>query len=276
MRNSSKISPEIENSICMEFSTTGTQSLANKYNIAVSSIYNILRRNKIDKLNIHKNRKYTLNEDYFEKIDSEDKAYFLGLLYADGNINPDNNTIRLRLQERDKYILEKFSEKCGSNRPIRLNKLNNVKWQDSSDLSLSSIKMFNDIQNKGCFINKTFTLNFPTEKQVPNYLIRHFIRGVFDGDGCVNSSSTCHKFSIIGTRQLLEGIQKVLIKECNLKNKTKITVKHKTNNIVCTLAYGGARICTKIKMYLYKDATIYLTRKKEKFDKIIPKKSVSL
>jgi len=242
------ISKEIEKLICEQFITTKTNELAKKHNICISSIYNILKKYDIKKTTVHKNRKYTLNEHYFEKIDSEDKAYFLGLIYADGNINPDNSTIRLRLQERDKYILEKLNEKCNSNRPLRLNKFKAENWQNSSDLSLSSVKMFNDIQDKGCFINKTFSLKFPTEKQVPIHLQNHFIRGVFDGDGCIYSGKL-NAFSIIGTIDLLKEIQKILVKECKL-SYNKIPPKHKTNNIICTLRYGGTHYLIRIREYI--------------------------
>lgn len=67
-------------------------------------------------------KKYTFNKNYFEKIDSEDKAYFLGLLYADGcnstSATQNHASIVLNLQEGDKEILEKFMKYINSNKPL--------------------------------------------------------------------------------------------------------------------------------------------------------------
>ncbi len=269
-----KISKEIQNSICEEFSTTKTKELAKKYNIGITSVYNIIKKYNIPRPSIHKNRIYTLNESFFEEIDTEAKAYFLGFLYADGNVNPDNNTIKLAIQERDLYILERFNKEIESNRPITLTIRPEENWQNTSAFAVSSRKLFDDIQKKGCFINKTFTLKFPTEDQVPKDLIHHFIRGYFDGDGCMFIGKKLVSFSMIGTLNFLVGAQNILVKQCKL-TITKIPPKHKTNNIVCTLRYGGTHYCERIREFLYRDATIYLTRKKEKFDLVKPKKKES-
>jgi len=221
----------------------------------------------------HFNRKYSLNECYFENIDSEDKAYFLGLLYADGSLNPNNSTIRIMLQERDIDILKKFQSCINSNRPMRYIITPKSHQQNCYSVDTSSGKMMIDLQKQGCFINKTYILKFPTEGQVPNNLIHHFIRGYFDGDGCINLHTKSSTFSIIGTLDFLIELQKIIIRECGL-NFTKIPPKHKTNNIICYLRYSGNVSNFKIREFLYKDATIYLQRKKDKFDKIVPKKKV--
>ena len=66
--------------------------------------------------------KYTFNKDYFERIDSKDKAYFLGFLYADGcnsiSTTQHHCTIILNLQEKDKDILDIFNKYINSNKPL--------------------------------------------------------------------------------------------------------------------------------------------------------------
>ena len=72
-----------------------------------------------------RSRRYTLNEDYFKNVDSHEKAYWLGLLYSDGTISKSNKgLICLALQEKDKHILESFSECLNSNRPLGFVELN--------------------------------------------------------------------------------------------------------------------------------------------------------
>lgn len=53
-------------------------------------------------------RKYSLNEEYFDVIDNQNKAYYLGLLYADGCNNVQRYAIHLDLQIDDREIIEKF------------------------------------------------------------------------------------------------------------------------------------------------------------------------
>ena len=78
----------------------------------------------LDKLNIDRDtsryRKYSLDINYFDVIDTQDKAYILGLLYADGNVSLNKCTISLSLQESDMEILEKMNICLGYDRPLEI------------------------------------------------------------------------------------------------------------------------------------------------------------
>ena len=117
---------------------------------------------------------------------------------------------------------------------------------------------------------KSLILKFPTIEQVPIELIHHFMRGYFDGDGCICISNNQAYFTVIGTPEFLNGYEYYLLKTLNrtTPNKRKHTKRHheQTEWIV----YGGNKQCKKIYDYLYKDATIYLDRKKQKFISILP------
>ena len=106
---------------------------------------------------------------------------------------------------------------------------------------------------------KTHKIIFPIWLKKP--LIRHFVRGYFDGDGCVSNRI----FSIVGTDDFLSDTQNILIKELGL-SKTKFYKRHKesSNNIV-EIRYCGKNNLKKIMNWFYSDATIYLERKYEKF-----------
>ena len=110
---------------------------------------------------------------------------------------------------------------------------------------------------------KSLVLKFPLG--LSKNLIRHFIRGYFDGDGCIHISKKekTYHFSIAGTRRLLRPIQKILIKNCGL-NKTKIMQKRNTYY----LAYCGRIQVPRILDYLYKDSITYLDRKYKKYLRI--------
>lgn len=204
-------------------------------------------------------RKFTVNQRYFKTIDSEEKAYILGFLYADGYNNEKTGCIEISLHNQDKDILDKINTCLSNERPLK------VKDQ-MYRLVICSKKMSYDLKLLGCGQAKTFKLEFPTEEQVPSYLIRHFIRGYFDGDGCVYLSKTNsnRSFQIIGREVFLKDLQESMMKSCSLL-KTKFYNPSRSNKEIVSMTYCGKIQCTKIREWLYGDATIYLQRKYDKF-----------
>ena len=155
------------------------EELSKKYNCTTVNIRNLLKRRNIK---IRKSR-YFANFRYFNKIDTEFKAYILGFIYADGNLF--NNTLKIAISEKDKEILEKFKEDIKCNNPILFIKSNLKNRQDQVSLSITDVDLRNDLIDKGVIENKTFKIVFPSYNKVPKKLIHHFIRGYFDGDGCI-------------------------------------------------------------------------------------------
>ena len=151
--------------------------------------------------------KYSFNENYFETIDSEEKAYWLGFLYADGYVvNNDVDKqyrVCLTLNENDKGHVELFKECLESNNSIRTvcTKLNDKEYF-SSQFYIYSKKMVNDLYNNGCVQNKSLILKPPV---IIDNLVGHFIRGYFDGDGSIyyDKKRDRYVFSILGTNEVL-------------------------------------------------------------------------
>jgi LAGLIDADG-like domain len=208
-------------------------------------------------------KKYFYDDNYFEKIDSEDKAYYLGFLYADGYVNNVgyNNYVELTLQKEDEYILEKFLILLKSNR-----KVINIRNNKYSRVIINSKKIMNDLINLGCVNKKTHILKFPTN--IEYKYIPHIIRGFFDGDGCI-----CHiknhndyHISFTGNVDFLCGIEKYFLENLDIDKKKHYSIcnGNRKNNIR-RLKYGGNHIITEIFNLLYKDSTIYLSRKYNKF-----------
>lgn len=248
-------------------------SIAKICNCSTPNIIWILKQFNITRrLPEYSHRKYTLDDTFFDIIDTEEKAYFLGFLYADGNNNIKNNTITLSLVETDREILEKLSNCIQSNKPLwyantqKTKTLKNTKNQYR--LLLCSNKLSTSLIKLGCVPNKTHILTFPSEEQVPKELQKHFIRGVFDGDGCIYvhyKNLKDSSFSIYGNRIFLECLQKCLMENCNLK-KTKLYSRLIDNTIA--LRYSGLKQISRIYTYLYQDSTIFLNRKYEKFNQL--------
>lgn len=129
-----------------------------------------------------------LNESYFDEIDTPNKAYILGFLYADGYNNRINNSIVLSLSKEDREILEKISKEVGSNKPLF--ESDYVNKNDGTErhmliLTMASKHMCEALEKWGLTQNKTFTITFPDFLRED--LIPHFVRGYFDGDGCACS-----------------------------------------------------------------------------------------
>ena len=134
---------------------------------------------------INKQNQVRVNEHIFDSIDTEEKAYWLGFMFADGFVLSNDNTIGLDLAEKDFTHLEKFR--------LFLNFIGNLKVTNTNfpnvkrvRLEFSSKYMKQILISYGCIPKKSLTLNFPNINIFNNIeLIRHFIRGYVDGDGCL-------------------------------------------------------------------------------------------
>lgn len=233
-----------------------------------------LREEKIQEseLFISKYGKYHVNENYFELIDNEWKAYWLGFLYADGCViskvenGKYKNVVSIALKHDDIGHLQKFLDSIQSDTIIKTYKTN---YKDcyASKVSVCNKKICDDLIANGCTPNKSFTLKFP---ELRNDLIRHFIRGYFDGDGCIsiNPDNKSVRVNFVGTEDMLSHIVDAFVKECGAHNPELRVNSNNNNNIVYSVQWGNVYTCHKIYKYLYANANIYLDRKLEKFDTI--------
>ena len=248
----------------------GAYKIAKKFSCSGSSINNYLRDYwGVDTKKTNNNyRKYTLDDDFFSVIDTEEKAYFLGLLYADGCVS-DKNVFTIRLQERDSYILQKFLDSLKTNLNLSIFLPPYKSYQTQKGFSISSKKMCKDLIRLGCVPRKSLILKFPKENQVPEYLIHHFIRGSFDGDGTAFLTER-----IINKRTYIEpGLAFIssiaFIEELKIKldDFGSYSLVNKGKNGY--LSIKNHKELPSIIDFLYKDATIYLDRKKELCEKIL-------
>jgi hypothetical protein len=235
-----------------------------------STISNVLRRNNITQRSISElSRFYDLNEDYFHLIDTERKAYFLGLILADGCVIKNKNELHISLIESDKYLLEELSKDIFiSKRLLRLEEIRSD-WGKNRTyrFTANNPKIYQDLVNLGCIPNKTFKLKFPT---ISNHLYNHFIRGYFDGGGCiwVSNKYGC-EVSILGTLDIVSNITNILEKESKISHlKIRTKIKCKNEQLIYEVRTSGKVNCLAFASYIYKNSTIFMKRKKEKFTKI--------
>lgn len=215
--------------------------------------------------------KYTYNKDYFKVIDSADKAYWLGFLYADGCICEKykngflkNMALEITLCNTDRRHLEKLSECLDSNLEIHTKHTRyKGKDYDACRIIISCTSMCKDLIKLGCIPRKTYDIKFPTYDIVPYEYMRDFIRGYFDGDGCIHTGTMSGKkhieLSLTGMKDMLEGISLFLIKEKVLRVLPKIykDKRSQANNIYL---YGTDAV-KDILDYLYLDSHMSLDRK---------------
>jgi hypothetical protein len=199
-------------------------------------------------------KKYNIRDNFFEVIDTEEKAYWLGFLYADGYIRSGRlNFIRLKLAIRDIDHMEKFKESIGSSHRIEI-------YEDSNNpycqITIGCKKMVIDLIANGCVTNKGFKIRLPN---IGDSLMPHFIRGYFDGDGCVshkNRNSYC--VSIVSNIRFINDLKIYL-------GYGNININKKNQQLANLNIYKETK---KFRKYIYNTSTIYLQRKFEYFNRM--------
>lgn len=208
--------------------------------------------------------KLEVDSDYFEVIDNEHKAYWLGFLTADGHVSSYKNDIELALKEEDYDHIVKFKNDIKSNHKItqKIIELENKKHK-AYRINIADKKLNSDLNYLGLNSNKSYKAYIPF-RFVPNELIPHYIRGLFDGDGCVrkqNKNGTGIIICTTASQMMVNDITECMEKELNIAVKVS---KKRNTNVSDVKIYKQDDVNT-FYDWIYKDATIYLDRKYEKF-----------
>lgn len=206
--------------------------------------------------------KARLNAHIFDVIDTEEKAYWLGFLYADGNLSVMGNRIEVRLSKKDLSHLNKLREFLQLSNPIRVGKCQDYEF---CHLSVRNKHMWNQLYNKGCLPQKSLILTFPSRAIfLSEDLIYDFIRGYVDGNGCLHltfkPNTVRTELSIVSTKLFLEAVRSFLKERGYIANKTSKNYKNKS----FSLKYSDVP-SRKIARKLYENATVYLDRKYSKY-----------
>lgn len=246
----------------------GYKDIEKKYNLSAPTIMKIL--NGIEKYSKSIIFNPELKEDFFESIDDEYKAYFIGLLISDGNVFIDSDkkanrqaSISITLDNNDKYILEDFKKIIKTNTKISSD------GRGCCQIAVRSNKMYEDLSKYGIIPNKSFKTYLP---KLNSEMMPHLIRGILDGDGCINShliksGRFLHSISFCGSKQLMNDISDFLFENLKLKTKPKVyTYKDRNLSEISIRNINDMFIVGK---YLYSNATIFLKRKYNKFNNFI-------
>src|SRR6478736_1961304 len=235
IRNKSEsfgITKEVESSIVNSYTNLRKSQylISKELNIPHETISNILKRNniKIEKW------QYNVNHNFFQDINTPEKAYFLGWMISDGCNK--SKGIHINLQKKDEFILEIFK------------------------------KIIEDLSKLSIIPNKFHYSFFPDN---PEELYPYFIRGVFEGDGTISQiGNGVYRVGFSGTFKLMSDILQVLIKKCDINSlKVSRVGKQTTHTLIISGSYQALRVMN----YLYKDRLdLVLKRKYEKIFSINP------
>lgn len=224
----------------------------------------MLKENYPD-INIRLNGQKLVDSHIFDNIDTEEKAYWLGFLYADGYISDGyiNNRVELCIQEDDLPHLENYKKFLKSNHKITIKVIPDGLGGDAFRavrLTIDNKDLRAGLVKHGCFNNKSLTIEMPT---LNDDLMRHFIRGFFDGDGTIywHSHRKSYRAGFCsGSSKFLEQLKEYLktkdIELCSIIRDTRSINTHNVSVSQTSLE--------KFLKYLYEDSTIYLQRKYDK------------
>lgn len=208
--------------------------------------------------------KKQIDSHYFDTIDTEEKAYWLGFLTADGYVS-NANAIELCLAEIDKDHVEKFKKAISSKHAISLKKAKlEGKEFLSYRISIKDTTMANALRSYGLTSDKSYTAYIP---EIPSNLMKHYIRGLFDGDGSIMTRSSNTNLLNIS---FISGSPKMIEDFCNVI-KEYIGIEMNIRN---TRGLVEARLSHQYKIksfvnWMYGESTIHLDRKYNKISAVL-------
>jgi hypothetical protein len=238
-----------------------------KYHQPVYNYFKKMGWTTLSREEYRRNTTYKVDKNFFVDINTEEKAYILGFLCADGHIDTKNPRITITLSDKDYRLLEIIRDAMHSTHPIKRGIEHSNPYKKSKNkvlyqcfISINGKELIEPLVKMGISGKKTYSLDSSIMDYVPEHLTRHFLRGYFDGDGCISwdkryksgNKSTVH---IAGNYDFLQGsFNKYFPTNCNLRLYKKsaqcydYTIQDK-HEVLRFLAY------------LYNDAKIYLERK---------------
>lgn len=200
------------------------------------------------------------HEDFFDNIDTQEKAYMVGFLLADGYVmdlfagHKRNPLWAIQLHRKDEYILESFRQLVGVHHGLY-----HTATRPTVLLVVSSAHMTQELAKYNVVPRKSFITSFPSDT-IPRELYRHVIRGIFDGDGCI-SGAACTFF---GKSQLVFDVRQILHEEIDVNYNGVFT----KDDGVHQFSFSSKKDVTAFYHYLYDGATLFLTRKKDRFEQL--------
>lgn len=256
-----KYSLEIKNK-CVELYLSGLNcpQIAKQLNITKSIVYSYVRRSTTLRA---KGRQYYYNERFFENINSEEKAYWMGFIAADGNINKELNRLFMQLKVGDKNHLQKFLRAIGGEDYSirhRITELKN-KLYETCYIEVNGKKLAFDLNKHGIVPKKSLILkpwNGPNDLQI------HYWRGLIDGDGCISFYKNGQGVVTLvsGSKDLIQGFVNFIKRNSGLEGRIS------PHGTIYSVSFSCKKAIIVAKL-LYGSAAVYLDRKFQRAKRLI-------
>ncbi|MDE1855378.1 MAG: hypothetical protein KGH57_03630 [Candidatus Micrarchaeota archaeon] len=211
-------------------------------------------------------RKYQFDHNFFKRIDTEEKAYWLGFISADGTVfrtKENGRLLRLEVTRDDAKHLEKFKRAIKSEHHIYFRYHNDArtgKHYESAELKITSVELYNDLNGLGVKTSKQFDF-------VPSSLVHHFIRGLIDGDGSFGfnyKNRNPYLGFVDGDYGMVNAVLEILKAVC--RSKANHILRASENSWFFHIT--GTFQIPKILDWIYHDAHVYLERKHSNYLKL--------
>lgn len=252
-----------------------------QFGLSDRTVKNILLKNNIQIRNLHESicvanqtndrttQHYEKNSNFF-KEENSNMAWLLGFLASDGNISKNENRIRIELSVVDREILERIKEIVKIENPIKIRE--NKRGFVFASLEWSCAEHKKDLEKYNIIPQKTYTLLPPTKLNEKFYI--DYIRGYFDGDGTINlnltrgGKSKSLRWGICGaSKPVLEWIIGVLEERYNIPSvNIHKDSSHEKDFYSFVYSTNATR---KIYDILYTNNSLFLKRKREKYEKLL-------
>lgn len=233
------------------------KQLGKEFNCSYPTIRNLLNKHKIKSRG--NKQGYPRDEFYFNKIDTEEKAYWLGFLYADGCVHSNNYEISVNITDREHVEKFKTAIKAFNH---SITEIQDKRFQNAKTLYQFSIRdkqLHQDLIKWGCIPQKSLLIN--KIPNIPRDYVSHFLRGYFDGDGNLHylRGTNNYRISFVGTKDFLNDIQKEL--------QTNVSLQSNIAGKTYVLQIAGRRQVERILNYLYNNSkeNNRLNRKYQKY-----------
>ena len=205
-----------------------------------------------------KSFKYHYDRTKFQKIETEEDAYWLGFITADGSII-ENRWVSISLAEKDIEHLKKFCKYIGlsetETNEIIGHQFGGAYTKDNPivTVKICSKEIINNLLDKGVFPRKS-------GKEIPYYdlkpnLQKHYIRGLFDGDGYLRTTE--YGWGIVGSYEICQYVKNYIHE--NIVDMSNINIHE--HGTIYKLAGSGSIKTSKIAKHFYENSSIYLDRK---------------
>lgn len=201
------------------------------------------------------NFKHHFNRNALASIQTEEDAYILGFITADGYIADMRNTVAIKLQAKDEDILRKISQYFEYDGTIKY-QTHNRTGNKLCSIIFCSAQLIQNLKQYGVERKKSLKETF--YENIPPHLIKHYIRGLIDGDGFV--AKTSKKIGLCGSKDIVSKTTKKLSEQLNLSTIPKI--RQEGTSDLYRVEFSGEN-AVKVMKYLYEDSRIYLDRKYE-------------